>query len=151
METFRKELGAQSTDYEPFPALDVRHQGPSDDGNEIIPEVAQIAPQQNIAPCTQSRGVRRTIHGTRSALRRRTISSAKIIRPLQRKLHFYVEQDNPEHDYATEGEDQKHDGHVNGQIYDHFPKQLSFKQRMKHFTWTWFTMTMATGGIANVL
>ena len=39
-----------------------------------------------------------------------------------------------------------HSHHVHNPL-----QQLHFKQRVKHFTWTWFTMTMATGGIANVL
>lgn len=30
-------------------------------------------------------------------------------------------------------------------------EQLAWKQRIKHFTWTFFTITMATGGIANVI
>ncbi|KAF7509234.1 hypothetical protein GJ744_008294 [Endocarpon pusillum] len=32
-----------------------------------------------------------------------------------------------------------------------FPKNLSWSQRLKHTTWAYFTVTMATGGIANVV
>ncbi|KIX02797.1 uncharacterized protein Z518_08740 [Rhinocladiella mackenziei CBS 650.93] len=35
--------------------------------------------------------------------------------------------------------------------FDDKPKHLTWKQRMKHVTWAWFTLTMATGGIANVI
>lgn len=37
------------------------------------------------------------------------------------------------------------------QLADTEPKRLSWRQRMKHVTWAWFTMSMATGGIASVI
>ena len=36
-------------------------------------------------------------------------------------------------------------------MLDTGPKSLPWKMRIKHVTWAWFTLTMATGGIANVL
>ena len=32
-----------------------------------------------------------------------------------------------------------------------WPDKLNWKQRIKHVTWAYFTITMATGGIANVI
>jgi hypothetical protein len=29
--------------------------------------------------------------------------------------------------------------------------ELSWKKRIRHITWAYFTLTMATGGLANVL
>lgn len=34
---------------------------------------------------------------------------------------------------------------------DHDKQHLPWRRRLKHTTWAYFTMTMATGGIANVL
>lgn len=32
-----------------------------------------------------------------------------------------------------------------------FPQPLSWQERIRHLTWSYFTLTMATGGLANVL
>jgi hypothetical protein len=50
---------------------------------------------------------------------------------------------------TTKEEDGKAD--EEGGLPGESPKKLSWPQRMKHVTWAWFTITMATGGIANVL
>lgn len=34
---------------------------------------------------------------------------------------------------------------------DKRPKHLPWRRRMKHVTWAWFTISMATGGIANII
>jgi hypothetical protein len=38
-----------------------------------------------------------------------------------------------------------------GRDHDTEVRKVGFRDRVGCYTWTWFTMTMATGGIANVL
>jgi hypothetical protein len=37
------------------------------------------------------------------------------------------------------------------QVEEKKPRTVGFRDRVGCYTWTWFTMNMATGGIANVL
>lgn len=50
----------------------------------------------------------------------------------------------------------KPDGDMDGATLPHSEsgysaKKLTWKKRIRHFTWAFFTLTMATGGIANVI
>ncbi|KIW85148.1 hypothetical protein Z517_00538 [Fonsecaea pedrosoi CBS 271.37] len=47
--------------------------------------------------------------------------------------------------------DEAREANKGERVPDEQPRVLSWSQRMKHVTWAWFTLTMATGGIANVL
>ncbi|KAI7265767.1 putative C4-dicarboxylate/malic acid transporter [Hortaea werneckii] len=59
--------------------------------------------------------------------------------------------------YQKEGGSSQDDHHIKKMVkkHHHVPiphiHHLRFKERIRHFTWTWFTMTMATGGVANVI
>lgn len=42
-------------------------------------------------------------------------------------------------------------GRLNWTTLDKTLEKLHWRERVRHYTWTFFTMTMATGGIANVI
>lgn len=58
-------------------------------------------------------------------------------------------------------EKQKHDDHGHTSGWDHNSKlphrkdpnqpYMTFSDRLRHFTWAWYTLTMATGGIATLI
>ena len=47
--------------------------------------------------------------------------------------------------------DEEPDGNDSNDSTDSGSKRLPWKQRLKHVTWAWFTLSMATGGLANVI
>ena len=60
-------------------------------------------------------------------------------------LHFQMPQLSPGHAH-------RHSLNLsNGNTALNILEKLHWRERIRHFTWTFFTLTMATGGIANVL
>lgn len=78
-----------------------------------------------------------------SALRRRSNASTRSNPSRSRKTTRHAKFQD---DHKSEERDEFHSG-----LEKQLSSRLPFRERMRHFTWTWFTMTMATGGIANVL
>lgn len=151
MDFFEKETGPLPNDTVPFPPMDDLFEHRSYAANEPNPEPKETSHQRPANSRPRKGTLRRTVEGTKSALRRRTISNAKVFRPVGRKLKFNIDEGDEKHKNTTKNGEQANRDQFHEQLDDHFPVKLSFKQRMRHFTWTWFTMTMATGGIANVL
>jgi hypothetical protein len=97
---------------------------------------------------------KRTVAGTKSALRQRTGSlTSRSFTPTKRRPSRHAKFEDNEKNEDGDDENAEHSprDELRAGLEHHLPNKLSFKQRMAHFTWTWFTMTMATGGIANVL
>lgn len=54
--------------------------------------------------------------------------------------------------YLCAGPDGRHHLNLSNTHLAHsILQKLEWRERIRHYTWTFFTMTMATGGIANVL
>ena len=72
----------------------------------------------------------------------------------------HVAEEKEKREVSDERSDQQKEGDRDGRGMGESTKEhveekahqgLRWRERIRHFTWTWFTMTMATGGIANVL
>ena len=67
------------------------------------------------------------------------------VEPSNHTLHFQMPQLSPGH--ANRHSLNSSNGNMALQILE----KLHWRERIRHYTWTFFTLTMATGGIANVL
>ena len=72
-------------------------------------------------------------------------SSSQALNPLGNGL---LEMSSGNRGQALQSE-KNHPSHEGDRCYlpEGFPKNLSWRQRLKHTTWAYFTLTMATGGI----
>jgi hypothetical protein len=89
-------------------------------------------------------------------LRQRTFTTNSL-NPARRKPSRHTRFDDngkslePSRVVEDEKTENQSPDNLRSELEQRLPPKLGFKHRMRHFTWTWFTMTMATGGIANVL
>lgn len=150
MNLFEKEAGCHPPGTSAFPPLEDPFQDESEASKDSTPKPKRST-DQSISTHSRKRSLRRTVERTKSALRRRTISNPKAMRHLPRRLRFEDHEGGEKRSSASQNEKQEQRDDFCEQLEGQLPAKLSFKQRMRHFTWTWFTMTMATGGIANVL
>lgn len=149
MDDFEKDvdLGQQNTR---FPSLEDVSRVEDNEARDHAPQATEPYDQSSLTR-SRTKTFRRTVEQTKSALRRRTVSNPKAIRRLPRRLRFDDGGTKPgAEEPSSDNHPERRDDFVE-KLEDVLPARLSFKQRMKHFTWTWFTMTMATGGVANVL
>jgi hypothetical protein len=76
---------------------------------------------------------------------RESSSNPEDMAPRRFLTQIQLQDENEEADRNPGIENNSH-----GQGYD-TTRKLSWKRRIRHITWAYFTLTMATGGIANVL
>lgn len=79
------------------------------------------------------------------------------------ELHIRNTSQDPRHISLNDGNKAGHDSQPRHELAPRSPfstsfislvpilEKLEWKERLRHFTWSWFTLTMSTGGIANVL
>lgn len=76
------------------------------------------------------------VHTTALEAALQRVSSRAIDRPANKECRDFQSHD----DYS-----------LNRRMTDSSASTLSWKKRIQHVTWAYFTLTMATGGLANVL
>ncbi|KIW08023.1 uncharacterized protein PV09_00968 [Verruconis gallopava] len=120
---------------------------------------ASAARSQTAGSRSRRGSIKRVVAGTKSALRQKKVPTASLRPRNWRPKHARFEDNGDSPDQrngngngsSNEKQHQGNEDEFRAELEAYLPAKLSFKERMRHFTWTWFTMTMATGGIANVL
>jgi hypothetical protein len=101
-------------------------------------------------PGTPTEGIERDIERDAASSPKLSSSSASEQHPWRSQEQ--IQCPSPlERDSSEDMSKKKYEKHGKHGKHVSLDTRLRLKERIRHFTWTWFTMTMATGGIANVL